>query len=274
MGAPAPAAQRLNVPGPQQAHGRQQMADVNQARGSQQAVSPEQAQTTEQAQTPQKEPGWRQGITATIPFTITVGALGIVFGATAGTVGLSGAAAFAMSVFVFSGAAQFSSLGLWHEGMAAVLLATALLGSRFLLMSASMALRLPGEPRWKRFLLANTIIDESYGLFMAAGPGAGASFLLGSMAVLYTPWLLGTWLGVKLGPLVPASWQLTLEAIFPLVFLVLVVLTSGSRAKAVVATIAAALAVACAVWLPGGWGLLIAGVSASAIGPWLARRLT
>lgn len=217
-------------------------------------------------------PGWRQGLAVTIPFTITVGALGIVFGATSGTVGLSGAATLAMSVFVFSGAAQFSALGLWAEGAAAVLLATALLGSRFLLMSASMALRLQGLPRWQRLLLANTIIDESYGLFIAAGPGAGASFLLGSMAALYTPWLLGTWLGVQLGPLVPASWQPILEAIFPLVFLVLVVLTSGSRAKAVVAVIAAALAVGCAVWLPGGWGLLIAGLTASAAGPWLARQ--
>lgn len=217
--------------------------------------------------------GWRQGMVATVPFSITVGALGIVFGATAGTVGLSGAAALAMSAFVFSGAAQFSSLGLWHEGLAAVLLATLLLGTRFVLMSASIALRLPGVPRWQRLLLSQTILDETYGLFIAAGSGASASFLLGSMLVLYTPWILGTWLGVRLGPLVPASWQALLEAVFPLVFLVLVVHTSGSRSKAVVATLAAALAIGCAVWLPGGWGLLVAGLSASALGPWLAQRL-
>lgn len=217
--------------------------------------------------------GWRQGIVATVPFSITVGALGIVFGATAGTVGLSGAAALAMSMFVFSGAAQFSALGLWHEGIAAVLLATVLLGTRFVLMSASIALRLPNVPRWQRVLLSQTILDETYGLFMAAGPGAGAPYLLGSMFVLYVPWQLGTWLGVRLGPLVPPAWQTFLEAVFPLVFLVLVVLTSGARSKAVVATLAAALAIGCAVWLPGGWGLLVAGLSASAIGPWLAQRL-
>lgn len=147
-----------------------------------------------------------RGIVDSLPFSLTVGTLGIVFGATAGSAGLGNLTAILMSFLVFSGSAQFAALGLWKQHATALLLTTTLLSTRFLLMSASLAARLPRIPTWLRTLLGFGATDESYALSVTRGAkGAQISvpYLAGCVLAIYVPWVLGTGLGASLiGPLI------------------------------------------------------------------------
>lgn len=213
---------------------------------------------------------WR-GVLDALPFGIYIGALGIIFGASAAPVGMTGLTASLMSLLVFSGAAQFAALGLWGHGIGPVVITTALLSSRFLLMSASLSARLPPTQRWQRLLLGYSVSDEAYALFTGPGAGGGVAYLAGAGAMLYLPWLVGTLLGVAVGPMVPLSWQQPLTSLFPMVFLVLTVLTIDGRTKGLVALVGAALGIAGALYLPTGLHVPAAGVLAAALGPAIAR---
>jgi predicted branched-subunit amino acid permease len=90
---------------------------------------------------------------------------------------------------------------------------------------------------------------------------------------LYLGWLGGTVLGVLFGSQVPGEWQAPLTAIFPIVFLTLTVLVCTSVSLALVALVGGVLSVLGALVLPAGWNVLVAGLLASAIGPWLEDRL-
>jgi predicted branched-subunit amino acid permease len=89
--------------------------------------------------------------------------------------------------------------------------------------------------------------------------------------MLYLPWVLGTALGVSVGPLVPPGWEQPLTALFPMLFLVLTVRTCDSRPRALVAGIGALLGVGAALWLPAGLHVPAAGLLAAALGPGLDR---
>ncbi|HEY3369077.1 MAG TPA: AzlC family ABC transporter permease [Symbiobacteriaceae bacterium] len=213
----------------------------------------------------------KRGLLDALPFSIYVGALGIIFGASARPVGMSGLTASLMSLLVFSGSAQFVALGLWGQGLWTIVLSTVLLSSRFLLMSASMAMRLSGTPLWQRALLGFSVSDEAYALFTTEGAVRGIPYLTGATVMLYGPWLIGTLIGVAVGPLVPLTWQQPLMGLFPLTFAVLTVLTAGTRSKALVAVAGAVLSLAFVACLPKGWNVPAAGLLASALGPVLER---
>jgi predicted branched-subunit amino acid permease len=65
---------------------------------------------------------------------------------------------------------------------------------------------------------------------------------------------------------------LGLDLIFPLTFIAFTVPMLRDRVNLVVALLAAIVAVATALVLPGSWYVLTAGILASAVGAWLARR--
>lgn len=214
----------------------------------------------------------KRGVLDALPFSIYIGALGVIFGASAEPAGMSGLTASLMSLLVFSGSAQFAALGLWGDGTGTVVVATTLLSSRFLLMSASLSALLPRAKWWQRALLGYTVSDEAYALFTGPGMSGGPAYLAGAGIMLYLPWLIGTLVGVAVGPLVPLSWQQPLISLFPMVFLILVVLSAGTRPKALVALAGAVLGVAGALYLPAGWHVPAAGILAAALGPSLEPK--
>ena len=97
-------------------------------------------------------------------------------------------------------------------------------------------------------------------------------YLLGAWLPLYVPWVVGTLVGVILGDAVPEAWRAPLEAVFPLVFLTLTILVCTTRTFTVVALLGAALSIVCTYVLPSGWNVIVAGVLASIIGPFLEQR--
>lgn len=219
-------------------------------------------------------PRWRalRGARDTLPFVPGVVILGVVFGASAPAAGIAPGLAVLMSGLVYSGAGQFAALPLWAGGPLAVVPATLALGLRFVLMSASLAPALVRLSAWRRAVLAFFLTDENYALAVSRGGVFDAAYLLGSGLVLWAVWLVGTTLGVTVGGRVPDALAEPAQAVFPLAFLVIVVLCCVTPEMALVAVLAAALSVSASLVVPGGWHVVGAGLAASLVGPLLERR--
>jgi predicted branched-subunit amino acid permease len=202
--------------------------------------------------------------------------LGAIWGASAGPAGIGQVTAVVMSAVVWSGAGQFAALPLWREGIGIVALSVLMLSLRFSLMAASMAPRLSAArvPTPLRGLLAFSITDETYALAMTRRASTfDVWYMIGAWIPVYVPWVVGTLVGVLLGAQVPDNWRNTLEGIFPIVFLTLTVLVCTTRVLALIAALGGVLSVVGALLLPSGWNVLVAGLVASACGPWLEDRL-
>ncbi len=82
---------------------------------------------------------WR-GLLATLPLAPGVVAFGLLYGVMARQVGFSPWEAWAMSLIVHAGSAQFTAMGMWETaGAVPIILATLTINLRHLLMGASVA---------------------------------------------------------------------------------------------------------------------------------------
>ncbi len=129
-----------------------------------------------------------------------------------------------MSATVFAGSSQFAAISILGAGgaPAAAVLSGALLNARYLATGAGAARVLPGG-RWRRFFLAQLVVDESYALAAAAGPPGrpDPSVLVGAGAALWLGWVGGSAIGAVLGPVVGDPARFGLDAAFPALFVAL-----------------------------------------------------
>jgi predicted branched-subunit amino acid permease len=211
------------------------------------------------------------GLVSALPFAPSIVALGAIFGTSTGPAGIGPGAAVLMSLLVFSGAGQFAALPLWPEGGPVIVLSTFALSLRFLLITTSLAPRLAGLPRPVRAALGYTVTDENYALAVARGHELEPGFLLGSWVPLYGAWVAGTVVGVLLGARLPQAWMGPIQAVFPLVFLVLTTLLCTKPSLALVALLGGLVSIAGTLVLPVGWNVVVAGLLASLVGPPAAR---
>ncbi len=213
--------------------------------------------------------GFWAGLAAAAPVVPGAVAFGLVYGVLARQAGLSLWATTAMSVLVFAGAAQFTAVSMWGQASPGFLIATTLMiNLRHLLMGASVAPHLLGQPGAWKGLLAFGLTDESYALAISRylrGEGS-REFFLGANLGLYAGWTLSSLAGGALGGLVvdPSRWGIAL--VFPLTFLGLLVPLLGRLVTVVVAAASGIVAVTTAVWLPGKGNLVVAILVGSAIG--------
>jgi 4-azaleucine resistance transporter AzlC len=212
---------------------------------------------------------FKRGILATIPLAPGVIAFGLLYGVMARQVGFSPWEAWAMSLIVHAGSAQFVALGMWETSSAAVIIFTTLaINLRHLLMGASVAPHLRGlSQNWKA-LLALWMSDESYALTIAEYEQDRGShwYFLGANIGIYLAWPASGLLGALLGAAVPDPSRYGLDLVFPLAFLGLLVSFLKDRISAAVALTAGALALLGACLLPGKWYVVVAGLLASALG--------
>jgi len=213
--------------------------------------------------------GFWAGLASTAPVVPGAVAFGLVYGLLARQVGLSFPATVIMSLLVCAGAAQFTAVEMWGQaGGPLIVLTTLIINLRHLLMGASVAPHLRGQPgRWKA-LLALGLTDESYALAISRylSGGGGREFFLGANLGLYAGWNLSTVAGAVLGGLVvdPGRWGI--ELVFPLTFLGLLMPLLIRPLTTVVALASGVVAVTTAAWLPGKGNLVLAILVASGIG--------
>lgn len=202
------------------------------------------------------------GIKAVLPLLIGVAPFGMIYGVVASGAGIPAAAAQGMSLFVFAGAAQFLATQLLGSGApwGVVLLTTAIINSRHVLYSASLAPHLkPLRPVWK-CVLAYLMVDEVYALGISRYQRSGASltghwYVLGSGVLLWTLWQASTAVGIFFGARVPPTWGL--DFTLPLTFIGLLASVITDRAALVSAAVAGLVAVV-AVGAPLKLGLMLA----------------
>ena len=209
------------------------------------------------------------GLRAVAPVLVGVVPFGLVAGAAAVGVGLSGLQAVGLSVVVFAGASQLAAIELLDAGApVVVIVATALvINLRMLMYSASIAPYLRElSTRW-RAGIAYLLTDQAYALsvtrFGADGTVRRRWYYLGVAAPLWVVWQLCTVAGVVVGARVPES--LPLEFAVPLTFLALLLPAVTDRAGAVAAVVGGAGAVLGAD-LPLNLGLIAGAVAGVAAG--------
>ena len=161
------------------------------------------------------------GIRRGLPFGIAVFAIAISFGVLARPL-MGSVAPIVMSIVVFSGSAQFGSLAVLAAGgsTAAAIAAGVLLNARYLAMGLALAPSLRGRPL-SRAAFAMTTVDASWA---SASKGDGTFdpwYMVGVSVPQYVGWVLGTVIGVFIGPRLGDPKSLGLDALFPAFFLAL-----------------------------------------------------
>ncbi len=204
-----------------------------------------------------------EGARAVAPVLLGVIPFGLVAGATAVDVGLSGLQAVGLSVLVFAGASQLAAIELLGgDAPLAVVVATALvINLRMLMYSASIAPYFQEiATRW-RAVLAYLLTDQAYALsvtrFGDDRPVRRRWYYLGAALLLWGVWQVCTVLGVLVGARVPDS--LPLGFAVPLTFLALLVPAVTDRASAAAAAVGGTGAVVGA-GLPLNLGLIAGAV--------------
>ena len=218
--------------------------------------------------------GWRGGLRVGIGLAIGAFALAVSFGAFAVTNGWPAWLAIVMSAVTFSGSAQFA-------------LVTAASGGS---IAAGRRRRCPHQ---------RTIHPDGRGIRplparrpdAAGARGAGrrrrivgggaerrwharSAKLFGATLVQWPAWIAGTAIGALFAPSTDFMRQFGLDVIFPAFFLVLLLDALRGRPRLVlIALVAAVIAAASVLLLPGGVALLLCGLAALLAAARTAKRL-
>lgn len=214
-------------------------------------------------------PDFARGLLATAQLAPGVVAFGLLYGLLARQAGFTPWEAWAMSLMVHAGSAQFIALSIWNSATAAtIVLTTLVINLRHLLMGLSLAPRLGGLPPWWKALLALWLTDESYAVTIAAYERDVGShrYLLGANVGVYLAWTTSGLIGALLGAAIPDPARYGLHLVFPLGFLGLLASLIRDRRGLAVAVASGGLALVAAVLLPGNWYVLVAGLLGSGLG--------
>ena len=193
-----------------------------------------------------------QEILPAVPLALAIAVFGMIYGAVArpllgvGTTVLS-------SVFIFSGAVQFTVVGLLLAGApsAALLLAAFTLNLRNLVLGAVVRPRITTSTL-NRAALSWFLVDETVGLALQPGRNA-ARILLVAGIICYAAWVGGTLAGVLGAGAVGLTGAA--EAIFPVLFIGLAAMSAREPGMGIRAIVAALITIAVVKLWPAGKGL-------------------
>jgi 4-azaleucine resistance transporter AzlC len=152
--------------------------------------------------------------------------IGFLFGTMSAAKGLSVAETVLMSVAVLAGSSQIAVMELWSNPLpiAAIMLSTALVNSRHLLMGASLASKLRHFGRLRRLAALFFLTDETWALGerrALATPVTPAYWF--TLAVLIAlAWIGSSFAGAALGPLLGDPKRLGADFAFTALFIALV----------------------------------------------------
>jgi 4-azaleucine resistance transporter AzlC len=208
------------------------------------------------------------GLKVTLPFMVGAAPFGVIFGALATAQGLSMLQTMSLSLFVFSGSAQFIAISLLAVGAGPwiIWLATLMLNLRHTLYAATLVSHVRHLSLPWRFVLSAGLTDETFAAMEDRYQRLGVTrnshwAFLASVVGMHVNWNCWTAIGVLVGGLVDGLAGSGLEFAAIATFIGMVVQrlrTPGSQVAAAVAGILAALLAA----LPYKLGLTIATIFA------------
>ena len=170
-----------------------------------------------------------------------------------------------MSIVVFSGSAQFGALAVLLAGgsAGAAIAAGVLLNARYLAMGLALAPSLRGRA------LSRAAFAMTDGRRVLGGGEQGRRhlrpwYMVGVSIPQYAGWVLGTVVGVFIGPRAGDPKALGLDALFPAFFIALLFAEAHGRRRIAAAAGGAAIALVLTPIVPVGLPILAA--SAAAVG--------
>lgn len=193
------------------------------------------------------------GIRAALPLIIPTLLIGASFGVAASTAGWGDLAPVVMSVIVFSGAAQFTTLTVLVAGGSVVTAITAatLITLRFLALGLAIGPSIRGGAV-RRAAVGWTTTDASIILARVGEGRYGPRRLVGSFLPQFAGWTIGTVAGVVVGGRIEEPERYGLDALFPAFFCVLLAGELGDPAARASAAAAALIALALIPIAPPG----------------------
>ena len=214
---------------------------------------------------------FRGGALATLPLTIAVAPIGMIFGVGAAAKGLSVAEATMMSALVFAGGSQFVALDLWRHPAPwlALGLAALLVNIRHVLLSMSLGGKLQAFPVWLRYLAMLMLADEVWAMAEKRAMTATLTpaWYAGIALPFYVTWLLATLAGVLAGSAIGDPRALGLDFAFTAVFIVLVTGFWKGRETGLILAASGLAAILVHHIVPGAWYIAagaVAGIAAAA----------
>jgi 4-azaleucine resistance transporter AzlC len=206
--------------------------------------------------------GLRAGARAAAPIAIAVIAFGASFGILARDAGMGVVAPIVMSLTTFAGSAQFAVASVLDDGGAVVaaIAAAVLLNLRYLAIGMSVAPSLRGSGA-RRLGEAQLAIDESWAMAQRDGR-VDRDMLIGAGLVLGACWVSGTVIGVIGGSALGDPADYGLDAMFPALFLALLVGQLDGRRARVAALAGGAIALALTPLAPPGVPIVAAALGA------------
>jgi len=172
------------------------------------------------------------GARAVLPIALAATVFGVSYGILAREAGMGIAAPIVMSFTTFAGSAQFASASVLEQGgaLAAAIVAAVLLNLRYLAIGISVAPSLRGSLA-RRLAEAQLAVDESWAVAQERGQVVRGR-VVGAGLMLMVGWCAGTAIGVIGGGALGDPAVYGLDAMFPALFLALLVgLVSSARAK-------------------------------------------
>ncbi len=216
----------------------------------------------------------RQGVIDALPLFVPAIPFGLVIGLAITDTGMNPFVGWSGSWLIFGGAAQLTLITLLGGGVAvAAAVGTALVvNARHLMYSAALAPTFQRQPRWFRWLGPYLLIDQLFALTTVLPeeePERFRTYYLAAGATFWVLWSVVVALGLLLGPVVPARWNL--EFAIPILFIGLLVLGIDHWPELVAALVGAGVTWL-AAGLPNRTGLLV-GAFVGMIAGFVAERI-
>jgi 4-azaleucine resistance transporter AzlC len=211
-----------------------------------------------------RDGGIAAGARSVAPIAIAVLAFGASFGILARDAGMGVAAPIVMSFTTFAGSAQFATASVLDDGgaLAAAIAAAVLLNLRYLAIGVSVAPSLRGSAA-RRLAEAQLAVDESWAVSQREGR-VDRDRLIGAGLVLLVFWCAGTVGGAIAGSALGDPEDYGLDAMFPALFLALLVGQLDGRRTRVAALLGALIALALTPLVPPGVPIVVAALGAVA----------
>lgn len=217
-------------------------------------------------------PAFFLGMRLFVPVAISIASYGVVWGVLAGQAGLSPLEVVLMSGIVYAGASQFVAITMWTPPglpIASIVIATAIINLRMLLITATLRPLFNGVPRWRALLSMFLVSDEVWAMTMAQsakGNGGGAAFMLGAGALAWLAWVGSTLTGRLLGAVIDDPTTYGLDFAFTATFLALLFGMWKGKADLLPWIAGALIAIGVAQFVPGTWYIIAGGLGGSLVG--------
>jgi 4-azaleucine resistance transporter AzlC len=202
--------------------------------------------------------GMAAGARAVAPIALAAAAFGVSFGIMARDAGMGVAAPLLFSLTTFAGSAQFAVASVLQSGgaVATAIVAAVLLNLRYLAVGMSVAPALRGS-KARRLAESQLAVDESWAVSQTGGR-VDRDRLVGAGLVLFGAWFAGTATGVFGGSALGDPADYGLDAMFPALFLALLVGQVNGRRTRVAAISGALIALVFTPLLPAGVPIVVA----------------